>query len=83
MSHDPNRDRAGAADRRRDDEFDGGVYGEAGTADADESWWERELASLALVVGLVLFLFPEPATSAIGIFLMGAGVVAWLVEWAR
>jgi len=78
----------GAAEEKRRDEYEGEVYdeeGTAGVADADESddsWWDEGLISLLLVGGLVLFLFPEPATSAIGVLMMGAGVVAWLVDWA-
>jgi len=62
-------------------------YAETGeTATGDESedggWWDEGLISLLLVGGLVLFLFPEPATSAVGVLMMGAGVIAWFVDWA-
>lgn len=43
------------------------------------SWWDEGLISLLLVVGIVLFLIPEPATSGLGILLVGAGVMLWLV----
>jgi hypothetical protein len=47
----------------------------------DESWWDVGLIGGLLLVGVALFLFPEPATSAIGIGLITLGVVAWVVDW--
>lgn len=49
--------------------------------DTDDGWWDGGLITLLLVVGVVLFLFPEPATSALGIFLVVTGAVLWLVDW--
>lgn len=43
-------------------------------------WWGGGIASLLIVVGAILFLIPEPATSAAGIMLLGIGVVLWLVD---
>jgi hypothetical protein len=52
------------------------------TEDEGDSWWDEGLISLLLVAGVVLFVIPEPATSALGILLISVGVVAWLVDWA-
>lgn len=38
------------------------------------------LVGLLLVVGVVLFVFPEPATSGLGILLIATAVVLWLVQ---
>jgi hypothetical protein len=38
-------------------------------------------AATLMLIGLVLFLFPEPATSAFGIFLIGLGVLIWFMGW--
>jgi hypothetical protein len=38
------------------------------------------LVGLLLLVGIVLFLFPEPATSGIGIALIVAALVLWVVQ---
>ncbi|QLG26016.1 hypothetical protein HUG10_05725 [Halorarum halophilum] len=44
------------------------------------SWWDEALISILLVAGVVLFIFPEPATSMLGIVLIAVGVVAWLID---
>ncbi|MBX0295084.1 hypothetical protein [Haloarcula nitratireducens] len=36
-----------------------------------------------LLVGFVLFIFPEPATSALGAGLLLLGSVWWFYEWNR
>lgn len=49
--------------------------------DSDRSLTQRfgsgELAALLIVVGIGLFIFPEPATSTIGILLIVAGIASW------
>lgn len=50
--------------------------------DSHESLWDASLITLLLVGGVILFLFPEPVTSAIGIFLISMGVIGWLIDWA-
>lgn len=40
------------------------------------------LPALLLAAGVILFLFPEPITSTVGILLVVAGVAVWLYEWA-
>ena len=44
--------------------------------------WDEGLITLLIVGGAILFLFPEPATSGLGILLMGLGVLLWLVDRA-
>lgn len=46
------------------------------------TWLDEGLISLTIVAGVILFLFPEPGTSALGILLITVGVVAWVVDWA-
>lgn len=48
--------------------------------DDDESWLDEGTIALLLVVGVALFLFPEPATSGIGVLLIAAGLGGWLVD---
>jgi len=36
-----------------------------------------------IVAGFLLFVFPEPATSALGAGLLLFGVVWWFYEWGR
>lgn len=49
------------------------------TDDAD-TWLGEGVATLLLAVGLALFLFPEPASSTLGILLMLGGLLIWLAE---
>lgn len=48
--------------------------------DTDDSWWDESLIGLVLVVGAVLFVIPEPSTTALGILLLAIGVVAWFLD---
>lgn len=57
---------------RRDSEPTGGLA----------RYWDEGLVTLLIVGGAILFFFPEPATSGLGILMMGLGVLLWLVEWA-
>lgn len=41
------------------------------------------LGALLVVLGIVLFVFPEPATSAAGLGLIVVGALIWLVSWLR
>lgn len=53
------------------------------SADEDDgSWLDGGVITLTILAGVALFLFPEPATSGLGILLIGVGVVAWLIDWA-
>ena len=57
--------------------------GESPDDEADsESLWDEGLITLLIVSGAILFLFPEPVTSGIGILLLFMGVVGWLVDLA-
>lgn len=61
----------------------GGSYRrEVERADVDDTWIDEGVIALTLVVGVALFLFPEPATSGLGLVLIVVGVLAWLVDWA-
>lgn len=40
--------------------------------------WEGGLVSLLLIAGVLLVVFPEPATSLLGIVLVVAGILAWV-----
>ena len=50
------------------------------TTDEEGTWLDEGVISLTLLAGVVLFFFPEPATSAFGILLLGVGVVAWIAD---
>lgn len=76
----------GSSGNTADAEYGGAETGGGGggvSTDEDEggSWWDEGLITLLLVGGLALFLFPEPATSAVGIVLMGVGLLAWAIDW--
>jgi drug/metabolite transporter (DMT)-like permease len=41
---------------------------------------DEGLIGLLLVAGVVLFLFPEPSTSAFGILLIVTGLLGWAID---
>lgn len=53
---------------------------ETDTADGEESHWDESLFSLLLIAGVILFIFPEPVTSFLGVFLLLTGAIGWLVS---
>ena len=55
----------------------------AGERDTDDDGWAESAVPLLFIGGLALFFFPEPVTSAVGVLLMGAGVVLWAVSRLR
>lgn len=65
-------------DESADDGYADGEY--VGPESADGSWWDEGLITGLVVVGLVLFIVPEPATSAIGVLLMATGVALWVAD---
>lgn len=68
-------------DDTTDDAYDDTYDETAVYGDEDEgSWWDEGLISLLIIAGVVLFFFPEPATSMLGIVLILIGAVAWLVD---
>ena len=42
---------------------------------------EEEQASLLIIIGAVLFFFPEPITSVIGIIVLLVGIATWVADW--
>ena len=67
-----------------DEEYSEGTYDDYDeTYDEDEddgSWWDEGIVGLLLIAGVVLFFFPEPSTSVIGIALIGLAVVVWIID---
>ncbi|WP_226039134.1 hypothetical protein [Natrinema sp. DC36] len=55
------------------------------TSDESGSWFDRArakygLGALLVAAGVVLFVFPEPITSTVGLALIVAGALIWLVS---
>lgn len=46
----------------------------------DDSWLGEGGITMLLVGGVILFVFPEPITSTIGILLIATGVVMWIAD---
>lgn len=44
-------------------------------------YWGEISPSILIIVGFVMFVFPEPATSALGSGLMLLGISWWFYEW--
>lgn len=42
---------------------------------------EEEQAGLLIIIGVILFFFPEPITSAIGIIVLLIGIGTWVFDW--
>lgn len=82
---DPERDRLasevkaerGYSDDDRDTEYQRDI---AEDEEEDGSWWDEGLVGLLLITGTILFFFPEPFTSTLGIILLGVGVLAWAAD---
>lgn len=64
---------------RRDDTSSDATAASDAEVVAEEAEPQRGLYSLLVVVGAVLFVVPEPASSLLGLGLMLAGAVGWLV----
>ena len=41
------------------------------------------LGALLVAAGVVLFFFPEPITSTVGLAMIGVGAIVWVVSWLR
>lgn len=57
-----------------------------GSTDGSMGWFGRTrakygLGGLLVIVGIILFVIPEPATSGLGIALIVIGALVWLVSW--
>ena len=46
-----------------------------------EDYSEEGLAALLIVIGVVLFFFPEPITTFAGVALMIIGALVWLADY--
>lgn len=46
----------------------------------DDTWLDEGIYTLLILVGVALFLFPEPGTSMVGILLMIAGGIGWVID---
>jgi hypothetical protein len=46
-------------------------------------YWDELEPTVLIVVGFVLFVIPEPATSTLGIGLMLLGIAWWFYQWGR
>ena len=42
---------------------------------------EEEQAALLILIGAILFFFPEPITSVIGILVLVVGIATWVADW--
>lgn len=69
--------------REPDETYDGRTYDQEVHEGEDGSWWDEGLITLLFLVGIGLFIFPEPATSGLGIALIATAAVLWLADWAR
>ncbi len=63
-----------------DESYDDDEY--AYRTDDEGTWLDEGLISLTIIAGVILFLIPEPATSGLGVFLIVAGAIAWVIDWA-
>lgn len=43
-----------------------------------DTWWDALGVSGAVILGLVLFFFPEPATTVLGVIIIVAAALVWL-----
>jgi hypothetical protein len=71
-------------ENRKDAEYDEDDYeyanAEGSVVEDDGSFLGESLAWLLFLSGLALFLFPEPATSTLGVGLMVASIVVWIAD---
>lgn len=47
----------------------------------DENPSERTIFPLVILIGVVLFFFPEPSTSIVGAILMVGGAIGWFLDY--
>lgn len=45
------------------------------------SYLEEEQAALLILIGAILFFFPEPITSVIGVIVLVIGIATWVSDW--
>ena len=46
-------------------------------------YWDELEPTALILIGFVLFVIPEPATSTLGIGLMLLGIAWWFYQWGR
>lgn len=73
--------RRGVSDADETERYGDGDDVMAAEATENDSRWEEGLISTILVVGVVLFVIPEPATSGIGLALIAVGLFMALIDW--
>lgn len=69
-------------DNRYDDSaYDDDAYtGETDNEEDGGGWLGGISVGLLLLVGVILFFFPEPVTTEIGILLIGLAIVVWIAK---
>ena len=78
-------DESDRAEADRDDVDEYGFERDDWESGEDKSFWrfwDEGIITFLIVGGAILFVFPEPATSGVGILMIGAGLLLWLVDWA-
>lgn len=48
---------------------------------AIQKWWDALGVGGMIIIGLVLFFFPEPVTSLIGVTIIMIAGLVWLAGW--
>jgi hypothetical protein len=70
---------------RRDDAMSTETDSDESRAEGFRNWVRRyseeEQATLLIIIGFILFVFPEPITSVIGIIVLIVGVATWVADW--
>lgn len=62
------------------EEYDEGGYDPDAYREEEGSWLDEGIIGTLLLVGAVLFVIPEPATTTLGILLVVFGVIAWVAD---
>lgn len=70
-----------SARREREEPYEAGPEAEGDVDRSDGSWLDEGLITLLFLVGIGLFIFPEPATSGLGVVLIATATVLWLLDW--
>lgn len=68
-------------ERTREPATDGHDGSEETFKEFSQEYSEEGLATLLIVTGAILFVFPEPITSVVGIGLLLTGAATWVSDW--